>query len=220
MASLLPHSPRTRRSHTIAEELRRQILEGELKPGDKLPTEMELCQTFHVSRATLREAVQMLRGNNQLEVTPGRGSFVLAPNLATILNDFTRLSIQHPVKASQRQKLHGMLLEETLENLEVISLEEKKALPNYILNPDSSAEENTQMEMNWQLHMAWLTENPLLHAFLHALLVLDKPRRTKILGKGQALLDTIKLQNSINSAILAGKSSLATNLFSTYITLV
>jgi DNA-binding FadR family transcriptional regulator len=213
------YASRTRRSYTIAEELRRQIFNGELKPGDKLPTEMELCQTFHVSRATLREAVQMLRGNNQLEVTPGRGSFVLAPNLAAIAHDLTRVCAHKPPLLSQQQKLQGILFEETLQCLENLTYEEKKELSSYTLSPNFSTEDNVQIEMNWQIYMARLAENPMLQVFIHTLLLMDKPRRISILSKDQALLETINLQNSINTAIMAGKSSLAADLFSTYVAL-
>lgn len=79
--AITPLLPRSRRSATIAESLRALITGGQLKPGDKLPTEAMLCQQFGVSRTTLREAIQMLRTNGLLEVTPGRGSFVRVPDI-------------------------------------------------------------------------------------------------------------------------------------------
>lgn len=62
---------KVRRSTAVADCLREMITSGQLKPGDKLPTEEKLCQHFGVSRTTLREAVQSLRSAGILEVTPG-----------------------------------------------------------------------------------------------------------------------------------------------------
>lgn len=44
----------------VYEELRSYILKQQLRPGDKLPTEMEMCQTLGVSRNVLREAIKAL----------------------------------------------------------------------------------------------------------------------------------------------------------------
>jgi GntR family transcriptional repressor for pyruvate dehydrogenase complex len=44
----------------VAEQLREAILAGELAPGDALPTERELSQSFGVSRASVREALRAL----------------------------------------------------------------------------------------------------------------------------------------------------------------
>lgn len=52
------------------------IIVGELKPGDQLPPEMELINTFHVSRNSLRSAIQTLRAYGVLEVRRPEGTFV------------------------------------------------------------------------------------------------------------------------------------------------
>ena len=52
------------------------IISGELKPGDRLPPELELIEAMHVSRNTLRAAVQTLRAYGVLEVRRPEGTFV------------------------------------------------------------------------------------------------------------------------------------------------
>jgi GntR family transcriptional regulator len=61
------------------------INRGDVKPGERLPTENELMDTYSVSRSTARRALDDLRREKLVERLPGRGTFVAAPRLqATI----------------------------------------------------------------------------------------------------------------------------------------
>ena len=62
----------------VSDVLRRSILEGEVGPGDKLPSEAQLTETFGVSRTVVREAVAALRSDGLVEARQGAGVFVLA----------------------------------------------------------------------------------------------------------------------------------------------
>ncbi|TCL70878.1 DNA-binding FadR family transcriptional regulator [Hydrogenispora ethanolica] len=63
-------------SQEISENLRELISDKKLKPGDKLPNEIELSRMMGVSRSTVREAIKALASNNILEVVRGKGTFV------------------------------------------------------------------------------------------------------------------------------------------------
>jgi ABC-type glycerol-3-phosphate transport system substrate-binding protein len=56
--------------------LRGQIEEGELRPGDRLPTELELCARHGISRTPVRSALGRLTEEGWVTRTPGRGTFV------------------------------------------------------------------------------------------------------------------------------------------------
>jgi GntR family transcriptional repressor for pyruvate dehydrogenase complex len=60
----------------VVERIRAVIEGGELRPGDRLPTEFELVSQFQVSRSVLREAIGRLQTLGVLEVRHGRGMFV------------------------------------------------------------------------------------------------------------------------------------------------
>lgn len=60
-------------SENIINQIRLTIFEGKLKPGDKLPSEKELMEKFHVSKATLREALRSLEVLGFLEIKQGFG---------------------------------------------------------------------------------------------------------------------------------------------------
>lgn len=60
----------------IVEQICRKIQNGELLPGDKLPTERELARHLQVSRGTVKKAYDELANNNIIEVIQGSGSYV------------------------------------------------------------------------------------------------------------------------------------------------
>jgi GntR family transcriptional repressor for pyruvate dehydrogenase complex len=64
----------------LAEEAVKQIqtlIKGKrLKPGTKLPSERELMGKFHISRASVREALRILEIMGQIDVKPGSGIYV------------------------------------------------------------------------------------------------------------------------------------------------
>ena len=67
---------KTRLSEDIIEQVRDLIASGRLKPGDRLPAERELAQTFSVSRSAVREAIRAMESLGILEARPGEGTFV------------------------------------------------------------------------------------------------------------------------------------------------
>lgn len=69
----MPEESRYRR---IARDLRKRIQDGDLAPGDRLPSEKELEDEFDASRNTIRLALGTLRNQGLVESRAGRGTFV------------------------------------------------------------------------------------------------------------------------------------------------
>lgn len=61
---------------SVVSRLTSAIMSGELKPGMKIPTEVDLVRTFGVGRNTVREAVRMLVAYGILEVRRADGTYV------------------------------------------------------------------------------------------------------------------------------------------------
>lgn len=61
----------------IASQFAERIHEGTIKPGEKLPTENVMAQTFGVSRTVIREAIAQLRSEGLVETRQGVGAFVI-----------------------------------------------------------------------------------------------------------------------------------------------
>ena len=63
----------------IVDALVLSIRQGQLKPGDKLPTEAEFMARFEVSRTVVREAISKLQASGLVETRHGIGTFVIEP---------------------------------------------------------------------------------------------------------------------------------------------
>lgn len=61
----------------VAEQIEKRILDGELRKGDRLPTERELAEQFRVSRTAVREAMKILAQKGLVDMRPGRGTIVI-----------------------------------------------------------------------------------------------------------------------------------------------
>lgn len=70
---------------TALHGLRTLIADGELRPGDRLPSEGELCETLGVSRGSLREAIRMLAALGVLDTRHGSGSYVSELHAADLI---------------------------------------------------------------------------------------------------------------------------------------
>ncbi|MCX4881682.1 GntR family transcriptional regulator [Streptomyces sp. NBC_00847] len=63
-----------------ADELRRDILQGRIKPGEQMPSIRELQERFGVANMTARSALNVLRDEGLIYTIHGRGSFVADHN--------------------------------------------------------------------------------------------------------------------------------------------
>ncbi|MGE2715447.1 FadR/GntR family transcriptional regulator [Mycolicibacterium litorale] len=70
----------------VEDTLRQAVLDGELRTGDRLPSETELARQFSVSRPTIREALSSLETQGLIRRSPGAGggSFVQAVDYAAL----------------------------------------------------------------------------------------------------------------------------------------
>lgn len=75
-----------RASADIVEQIRLAIFEGQLHPGDRLPSERELSERFGVSRATVRDAIRVLESGGlvRVRVGAGGGPFVAEPTITSL----------------------------------------------------------------------------------------------------------------------------------------
>lgn len=71
--------PRKNLTEKVINNIKARVNEGELKPGDKLPTEPKMIEQFGVSRTVIREAIASLKADGLVEPKHGVGVFIRAP---------------------------------------------------------------------------------------------------------------------------------------------
>jgi GntR family transcriptional repressor for pyruvate dehydrogenase complex len=85
-----------RLAEVVAREIEQRVLEGRLKPGDRLPSERELSAQLGVSRASLREAIQKLAARGLLDSRQGGGTFVTDRLDSSFGNPWEEILRDHP----------------------------------------------------------------------------------------------------------------------------
>ena len=89
--------------YQIEKIIKEEIKDGNLKPGDMIPTEMDLMEMFSVSRATIRNAIKNLENDGYLKRERAKGTFVNFPpiernflgNLKCFSEEMKNKSIPH-----------------------------------------------------------------------------------------------------------------------------
>ncbi len=84
---------RSRASGEIVSQIEHAIFDGQVKPGDRLESERELAEQFHVSRITVRDALRVLeaRGLIRVKVGASGGAFVAETNVDQVAESITTM---------------------------------------------------------------------------------------------------------------------------------
>ena len=93
----------------VVMELEKRILEGSLKPGDRLASERDLALELGVSRPSLREAIQRLVSKGLLSTRHGGGTHVTDRLEAHFVDPWQEMLNGHPVLQSDLLEFRQML---------------------------------------------------------------------------------------------------------------
>ena len=86
---------RTTLTSQVVDHVLGRIKSGEVKPGQRLPTETELTQTLGISRTCVREAMKSLESLGLVRIRQRIGAIVMEPSAANLLNaDHFSLMVQ------------------------------------------------------------------------------------------------------------------------------
>lgn len=97
-------------SQVIVDQVKMLLRQGKLSPGDRLPSERDLCQRFGVSRVTVREALRVLEASGLVEIRVGArgGAFVSSPSrerLGEGLADLMTLAPLTPAHVTEARRV-------------------------------------------------------------------------------------------------------------------
>lgn len=139
--------------YDLMEDLRKQILSGGIKPGEKLPSENQLSSEYGVSRQTVRKALQILQNEGYIYAEHGRGTFCSemlrhtrkSHNIAvvtTYLSDYIFPRVIQGIDRVLTENGYSILLKNTKNSrsLEARCLEEllQKDIDGLIIEPSKS----------------------------------------------------------------------------------
>jgi DNA-binding FadR family transcriptional regulator len=213
-----------RASQVIVEQIRLLIHEGKLTPGDRLPSERELCNRFGVSRVTVREALRVLEAGGLVHIRVGAhgGAFVTTPTNARLgegLADLLRLSQLTAAQVTEARMVFElgivpMIVERATED-DIASLREICARQKAALKDDSYS-----MTLSTEFHtkVAACTHNPaiemLVESFHGPMLMSLREAKTRapLMGR-KGVTEHAKFVD----AVAAGDVAAATEIMSTHL---
>lgn len=149
----------------VIEQIKNLILEGNLAPGDVLPTERELAQSFGISRGTLREAFRILEREGLIEARPGGGRFLskaldVAEDRSRILDNIERATIIELLEA--RELFETGIVELAAKRATDEDIAEIEAAFATWGEIDQNAEDRSQPDQAFHLSIAKATHNVVL----------------------------------------------------------
>jgi GntR family transcriptional regulator, transcriptional repressor for pyruvate dehydrogenase complex len=169
----------------IVQQVEESIQKGQLKPGDQLPAERDLAQSFGVSRTAVREAVKTLREKGLVEAYSGRGTFVTNGTSHAI-----RQSLDLMIGFGQQEgstHLAGLrqILEPEIAAFAALRIEEQllatmreavDVMDRSLHHPEAYIE----ADLDFHLALAEAIENPLILSLLDSIVGLLREQRSRI----------------------------------------
>ena len=155
----------------IVDQVKQNIASGNLKKGDKLPSERQMSEMFGLSRATIREAIKALNTLGIIECSHGSGNYIssnLSNSLTEPLSIMFMLEGGHPGHTLElRRAIEFAAAGSAARNIEETELARLRALCDCI---EASTDENEKARYDFQFHreIARASGNPLLIVLLNA----------------------------------------------------
>jgi GntR family transcriptional repressor for pyruvate dehydrogenase complex len=163
--------PRATLSEQVAKRLAARIKAGDWLPGEKLPSEAELCRAFSVGRSSLREALTSLAFIGLIRVRAGGGSYVADQPSAYFTSAWLSSGLLTNAKALYEFVEARLILEAELAALcaERITLEELAEMELLIDRMKASvndADEFRKLDLSFHLSMGMAAKNEILNDIL------------------------------------------------------
>jgi GntR family transcriptional repressor for pyruvate dehydrogenase complex len=163
---------------SIVEQIQDLILQGELQPGDRLPSERELAERLQVSRPSLREAIGVMEAKGMLQARRGGGTYVRDVMGRSVTDPLLHLIEARPETVGDVLELRHALEETaafhaaqraTTDDLELIEAR-LEVLEAIYAKGTASATEEASADAEFHLAIADAAHNPVLSHVMRSLL--------------------------------------------------
>ncbi|GAA0069989.1 FadR/GntR family transcriptional regulator [Clostridium sardiniense] len=192
----------------VVERIKKMIEEGELKIGDKLPTERAMAEELNVSRASIREAIRSLEVIGLIESIQGAGNYIKNDFSEILLEPLSMMFMLQQGSAIDIYELREVLeLSTIMLSAERISKEELKKLKELIEKFKESDIESNNVIIDKEFHYTIVksANNPLITNLLNVLSqVIDKfitDSRKNILESSENKERLLKLHERVYIAL-------------------
>lgn len=171
------------RSAEVVSQIKRRLLDGTLKPGDKLPTESELVDQFGISRTPVREAIKILESIGVIEIKRGKGMYITNKPSQFSLNPLIFSLIMHNENLDKLIELRQHFEILMMNVIKTIWTEEKlRAITEVYeyqvntLSSELSAEELAEIDLKFHYALLEATENEFIIEIGKTIYELYKPK--------------------------------------------
>ncbi len=209
----------------ISTQMEESIFKGDLKEGEKLPSEQQLAEQAGVGRRAIREALKILEYKGLIETRKGAGSFVTRRNLDHFMNMLTD-NVQAYISNKTAQLKNVMELRQLIEDYALSCLPQKPT-ENLLstLEKSLTQQEKGYVDIDTQLYyeahslfhlcIIEFLENPIITMVYNNILILtQKHMRTvsgdhnvmrKAIDEHRAIFEAIKAKNTEESRRILGE---------------
>jgi GntR family transcriptional repressor for pyruvate dehydrogenase complex len=159
-------------SNIVVSQIEEAIRSKALVPGEKLPSELALCQQFGVSRTAIREALRTLSGRGLITILKGKGIFVQNISAETVTDpiqfylemqlqrDYV-LDVVHARQIIEPPIAASAALHHTEEDAEKLKKDQYD-----LVHSEGDYEELSRLDMLFHLDIAKASENSLIPLIL------------------------------------------------------
>ncbi|WP_055668908.1 FadR/GntR family transcriptional regulator [Desnuesiella massiliensis] len=193
-------------SDQVAQDIIMMVEKGELKPGDKLPTETVLAEKLGISRGILREALMILQYKGYISRKPKDGTYIRELPESNSINDSLINSFKQATYKDlieMREALEQKIVELAVKNATDRDIEEVEA---FLESIDSNGEKNSMSDHDFHLRLAQLSKNILLTNFIDIYYDLicelgessfknNEKRKAEVLEEHKKIISAIKARN-------------------------
>ncbi len=176
-------------SQEIVDQIEKAIREKKLLPGQKLPTEKELCEIFSVSRTAVREALQMLNAKGLITIRKGSGIFV---NEYTVDHVSDPLDLYFELNFDEEFPMHLIHVRQMIEpqiarlaarNRKKSDLESLHKAMDELLSCANDPERAAECDIRFHMAIVEASGNPILLAIMPSIYKLMPRIKSMILDK-------------------------------------
>lgn len=166
-----------------------QIIAGEYRVGDRLPTENNLASTFRVSRTVIREAMKVLKEKGWIEARPGRGTLVIDNVARGVRTSFDVAVRMDPDSSSSHLIEIRQMIEPEIAALAAVRASDAQIsrMRQAIEEMDQAVLENPiaidrylDADFNFHLIMAEATGNPLIPMITNSVVKLMREQQAMV----------------------------------------